>query len=217
MTEITLIRHGQANSEARDETGYDRLSDLGRQQAVWLGEHMRASGVTHMRLYTGTLRRQVETATAMGMALEPVADPRLNELAYFTLSSLMVEQHGLQMPSTREEFATHLPAVFTKWCEGEIDGAPETFDAFEARVSAALEDIRSGHGPALVVTSGGLIANIMRQSLGLGTEGMAKMALAIMNTSLHRLHPIGAGLVPVLFNAVPHLDRSDRRYAQTHV
>ena len=42
MSHITLIRHGQANSQARDEASYDRLSDLGHQQAAWLGEWLRA-------------------------------------------------------------------------------------------------------------------------------------------------------------------------------
>ena len=39
MPHITLVRHGQANSDAKDEDGYDKLSDLGHQQARWLGEH----------------------------------------------------------------------------------------------------------------------------------------------------------------------------------
>ena len=36
MSHVTLVRHGQANSSARDELGYDRLSELGWQQAEWL-------------------------------------------------------------------------------------------------------------------------------------------------------------------------------------
>jgi broad specificity phosphatase PhoE len=32
MGEIILVRHGQANSTATDEAGYDRLSDLGRRR-----------------------------------------------------------------------------------------------------------------------------------------------------------------------------------------
>jgi phosphohistidine phosphatase SixA len=42
MGELVLIRHGQANSAANDEDGYDRLSDLGHQQARWLGDWLRA-------------------------------------------------------------------------------------------------------------------------------------------------------------------------------
>ena len=37
MGEVVLVRHGQANSGATDEESYDRLSDLGHQQARWLG------------------------------------------------------------------------------------------------------------------------------------------------------------------------------------
>ncbi|HGG64496.1 MAG TPA: histidine phosphatase family protein, partial [Rhodobacteraceae bacterium] len=41
MVELTLIRHGQAQTGARDEASYDSLSDLGHQQAQWLGETLR--------------------------------------------------------------------------------------------------------------------------------------------------------------------------------
>ena len=44
MTEVILIRHGQANSGARSEADYDRLSPLGRQQAAWLADHLRETG-----------------------------------------------------------------------------------------------------------------------------------------------------------------------------
>jgi len=62
MSHITLVRHGQANSDAKDETSYDKLSALGHQQAAWLGAHLQGSETRHMRLYTGTLRRHIETA-----------------------------------------------------------------------------------------------------------------------------------------------------------
>ena len=216
MSHITLVRHGQANTEARDETSYDRLSPLGHQQAQWLGAHLRASGADHGRIYCGTLTRHMETAQAMGLG-EAVRDPRLNELEYFTLAQLMEQQRGVAIPQDREGFVAHLPLVFEAWQRGEIDNPPESFEAFETRVREALSEIAAGAGPALVVTSGGLIAMAMRQVLGLGVPSMARMALAIMNTSLHRLFPIGDALSPVLFNAVPHLEQPERHYAQTHL
>ncbi|TDK46279.1 histidine phosphatase family protein [Antarcticimicrobium luteum] len=220
MSHITLIRHGQANSGARDEISYDRLSPLGHQQAQWLGEHLRASAPDHRqihgRIYCGTLTRHVETAQAMGLGAA-LRDPRLNELEYFTLARLMEQQRGLVIPQDREGFVAHLPKVFDAWQRGEIDAPPESFEAFETRVREALADIAAGPGPALVVTSGGLIAMAMRQVLGLGIPSMARMALAIMNTSLHRLFPIGDSLSPTLFNAVPHLETPERHYAQTHL
>ena len=94
MSHVTLVRHGQANSAARTEGDYDRLSDLGHQQAAWLGEHFRDAGETFARAYCGTLRRHAETAAAMG-AEDLVIDPRLNELEYFTLSQLLEQQQGV--------------------------------------------------------------------------------------------------------------------------
>ncbi len=215
MSHITLIRHGQANSQARDEISYDRLSDLGRQQSAWLGEHLRISANHHTRIYCGTLNRHIETADAMGVE-DVVADERLNELEYFTMANLLQEQHGVPLPTEREDFVTHLPRIFSTWYKGELEGTPETFRQFETRVNEALHDIAAGRGPGLVVTSGGLIAIAMRQVMELNIEATARVALAIMNTSMHRLYPIGDQLSPVLFNAVPHLESPDRHHAQTH-
>ena len=72
MSHITLIRHGQANTGARDELSYDKLSPLGHQQANWLGGHLRDTANFHSRAYCGTLTRHIETAQGIGMELEYV-------------------------------------------------------------------------------------------------------------------------------------------------
>lgn len=217
MSHITLIRHGQANSHATDEASYDRLSDLGHEQAAWLGDHLRASETHHSRLFTGTLRRHKETAAGMATGLEPTQDSRLNELEYFTLATLLEEQHAIPFPTEQGAFTHHLPTVFEYWKSGKIEGTPETWETFHNRVDDALAEIAAGDGPALVVTSGGLISMAMSQAMGLGIPAMARVALAIMHTSMHRLFPIGGHLAPVLFNSVPHLDTPERRVAQTHI
>ncbi|MGZ2259492.1 histidine phosphatase family protein [Roseobacter sp. A03A-229] len=217
MSHITLIRHGQANSGAQDEASYDKLSTLGHQQSAWLGAHLRERGQHHARLYTGTLKRHVETAASMETGLEPIRDARLNELEYLTLARALEREHAIPFPTDNASFTTHLPLVFQYWQDDKIDGAPERFAEFEARVRAALTEIAEGDGPALVVTSGGLISMAMRQVLRLDITAMAQMALAIYNTSQHRLFPIGGTLSPTMFNAIPHLEDPDRHYAQTHV
>ena len=219
MSTLTLIRHGQAQTEARDEVSYDSLSDLGHQQARWLGDHLRESHEHFERVYCGTLNRHVQTATSMGATqYAPIMqDERLNELHYFTLATLIEEQHGIAVPSNREDFAGHFPRLLGLWIDGKIEDAPETFDHFEARVRDGLADIGAGKGPALIVTSGGLIAMAMRQTLGLDVGAMALTGMSIMNTSVHRLHPIGAALAMTQFNAVPHLDQPARHFARTHL
>ena len=217
MSEITLIRHGQANSAARDELGYDRLSPLGHTQAAWLGAHLRAGDSHVPRLFSGTLIRHVETAASLGFDAEVTRDARLNELPYFTLAQLLEAQQGLAIPTDREGFVLHLPRVFAAWAADEIDGVPERFADFEVRVGDALHEIAKGPGAALAVTSGGLIAIAMRRFLNLDIQATARLALAILNTSVHRLFPIGDQLSPTLFNAVPHLEAPERRFAQTHL
>lgn len=217
MSTITLIRHGQANSTAQDEENYDRLSDLGHTQAGWLGAHLKETAAHHTRLFTGTLRRHIETADGMATGLDPVRDERLNELEYFTLAGLLQQQHGVPFPTEQAGFIDHLPTVFEHWKDGKIEGAPETYLNFQTRIRNALTEIADGSGPALVVTSGGVIANLIGQQMALSIAATARTAIAIFHTSLHQFHPIGGHLSPVLFNATPHLDEPTRSLSKTNI
>ena len=219
MSFVTLVRHGQANSAARDEDSYDRLSELGWQQARWLGGYFEQSGERFARIYSGTLRRHVETAQGIGHAdaSDVQRDERLNEMAYFTMAQALQAQHGIPVPTAREGFIAHLPVLLRHWQEDRLDDIPESFATFETRVNDALTEIAEGDGPALVVTSGGLIGMAMRIVMGLDVPAMAHLCLAIENTSLHRVQPLPTGLAMTQFNAIPHLDTPERRHARSHL
>ncbi len=219
MSFVTLVRHGQANTDARDELGYDQLSPLGVQQAEWLGAYFREAGETFARVYAGSLRRHQQTAAAIAAdsPQDMVTDPRLNEMAYFTLAQLLEQQHGIGLPVDREGFLTHLPCLLNHWKQDRLEGAPERFSDFETRVRDALHEIAAGEGRALVVTSGGLIGMAMRLVLRLDIEALSHLCLAIENTSLHRIQPMGGALAVTQFNALPHLDTPDRQHARSHL
>ncbi|SNS88229.1 histidine phosphatase family protein [Antarctobacter heliothermus] len=219
MSFITLVRHGQANSSARDEDSYDRLSDLGWQQARWLGGYFQQTGEKFARAYCGTLRRHVETleGIAPDSLAAPVQDARLNELAYFDMAQLMQAQHGIAIPGDREEFIQHLPQLLAHWRDGDIQNAPESWTSFESRVTDALTEIAAGEGRAIVVTSGGLIGMAMRVILELEVKAMAHLCLAIENSSLHRIQPLSTGLAMTQFNSLPHLDTPERQHARSHL
>ncbi|WGW04904.1 histidine phosphatase family protein [Tropicibacter oceani] len=219
MSHVTLVRHGQANSTARDEGSYDQLSPLGWQQAEWLGGYFRTAGERFARVYCGTLRRHVETAQGINpdCATATVQDARLNEMSYFDLAHALEQQHGIAVPQDREGFITHLPTLFTYWKEGRIDNPPESFAHFETRVGEALHEIAAGEGRALVVTSGGLIGMAMRIVMGLELPAMAHACLAIENSSVHRIQPLPTGLALTQFNALPHLDTPERQHARSHL
>lgn len=219
MSQIVLVRHGQANSGAKDEHDYDRLSPLGHQQAGWLGAHLRDRGDVFAHVWTGTLRRHIETAEAISpdCPAEAQRDARLNELEYFTMSQLLADQHGILLPTTREGFVQHMPSLMQHWQDGKLEGAPESFGDFEARVRDVVQEISALPGRSLVVTSGGLIGMAMRLTLGLDLARFCNVCLSIQNTSLSAWLPLDGALALTQFNALPHLDTPDRLFAQTHI
>ena len=216
VAEIILVRHGQANSHATDDESYDKLSDLGREQARWLGAHLRDTNPHFDAVITGTLSRQSETALEMGYEITK-QDARLDELSYFAMATAMEAQHGVPSPRDPTEFATHLPQVITHWTEGRLESVPETYPQFSERVTAVVDELCDGNGRILIVTSGGVIGMAMRHALGLENSGMAKIMLQIMNSSMHRLHYVHDMLMVGTFNATPHLDAPDRAHARTFV
>ncbi|MCG3269174.1 histidine phosphatase family protein [Yoonia sp. I 8.24] len=213
MGEIVFVRHGQANSSATDEESYDKLSEMGHQQARWLGEYLSDREAPFDKVIAGSLRRHRETAAGMGFA-DPVIDPRLNEMDYFNLGQALDDVHGVPMPGP-EEFAAHIPQVMEAWHRAEIQGV-ETFASFEDRVTGVLQEAAQPGVRVLCVTSGGVIGMIIRHLLQLDPTRLAHVLLPIMNTSVHRVHVIPQGPILASFNAAPHLDQPDRTHAITH-
>ena len=213
MGEIILVRHGQANSAATDEESYDKLSDLGHQQARWLGDYLRDREAPFDTVISGSLRRHRETAAGIGYD-DPQIDPRLNEMDYFNLGHSLQDVHGVPFPGP-EEFAAHVPQVMEAWHRAEIKGV-ETFASFEDRVTSVLQEAAQPGVRVLCVTSGGVIGMIIRHLLDLNPTRFAHVLLPIMNSSVHRVHVIPQGPILASFNAIPHLDQADRVHAKTH-
>ena len=156
MGEIILVRHGQANSHATTEEDYDRLSELGHQQARWLGDWFRAHDYVFDHVVSGTMRRHRETVAGLGLVADE--DARLNEIDYYTLSHALHHVKGEPLP-TGDTFAAHMPKVFQAWRAAEIEGA-EPYHAFETRVAALLDDATQPGRRVLCVTSGGVIGMV---------------------------------------------------------
>lgn len=212
MGEIVLVRHGQANSHADNEEDYDRLSDLGVTQAKWLGQWLRDQGEVFDTILSGSLHRHRQTAESMGV--DPAIDARFNEMDYFNLAKALEDSRGIPYPD-QDSFGTHVPLVMKAWHAAEIQGN-ESFASFENRVTAALIEAAVEGRRVLCVTSGGVIAMVIRHILGLDPERLAHICLPIHNTSIHRLHIRGAQMLLAAFNATPHFDTKDRAHARTH-
>ncbi len=212
MGDIILVRHGQANSQATTEEDYDRLSDLGKTQANWLGDWLRAHDYTFDHVVSGTLRRHRQTVTGMGYDADE--DPRLNEIDYYTLTDALHRVKGEPLP-TGDSFADHMPKIFAAWKAAEIQGA-EPYHAFEDRVAALLADAARPGRRVLCVTSGGVIGMVLRHLLDLDILKMSRVMLPIWNTSIHRLHVRDTETFLAGYNAIPHLEEPGRAHARTY-
>lgn len=212
MGEIILVRHGQANSAADNEADYDRLSDLGRQQARWLGTWMAEHDWRFDHVLSGTLNRQRDTATEMGKT--PDQDARLNELDYYNLSAKAQEKLGLALPGP-DEFVNHMPRVMEAWRQAEIQGT-EPYQNFTTRIRELVVEAARPGRRVLCVTSGGVIAMILHQILELELKHFGNLTMPIFNTSVHRLNVLPDRTILAGFNATPHLETPDRAHARTY-
>ncbi len=216
MVELTLVRHGQAQTGAKDEASYDSLSDLGHQQARWLGESLRVTQ-PYDQIISGVMTRQVETAQSMGLEAVPHStDARLNELDYFGLAESLRASHGVDIPRDIQSFALHVPQVLDVWRGGKVNGDLETYDEFCSRIMGALHNAAGQDGRTLLVTSTGVIATLAAISLGLDIVKKTKLFLRVMNTSVHKFELAGGDLHLTQFGATPHLDHPDRMHARTY-
>lgn len=219
MVELTLVRHGQAQTGATDEKSYDQLSPLGRDQAGWLARHFADTDRGFDHVISGTLNRQRDTAAAICDTLDLTLqqDARLNEMDYFGLADSLNQTHALPIPDDRASFIAHVPQVLTAWEAGNIHSHLESFDAFQTRIGDMIALAEGLGGRVLLVTSGGVIGMAMRQLLRLEVQVYANVMLQIHNTSVHRYVKAGDHLVLDAFNAIPHLERADRAAARTYI
>ena len=213
MGEIILVRHGQANRHATNEEDYDRLSELGHQQAAWLGEWFRAHDYAFDHVVSGTLRRHRETVQAMGYQADE--DARLNEIDYYNLSDALHKATGEPHPDP-DGFADHMPKVFAAWQRAEIQGQ-EPYQAFEERIAGLIDEASVPGRRLLCATSGGVIGMVLRQILDLDLMKMSRVILPIWNSSVHRLRVRDHETVLAGYNAIPHLEAPDRAHARTHI
>ncbi|MEM9061747.1 MAG: histidine phosphatase family protein [Pseudomonadota bacterium] len=212
--ELWLVRHGQAAFASDD---YDRLTDLGLQQARWLGEHFAEMEVRFDRIASGRLRRQRETADAVAGVLGATAEiaPGLEE--YDAKALLAGAGFKDRDPSlSRREHFKRLRGVLIDWSQRKTEGA-ESWQDFRDRVMAAISALTDNQdGRVFAAASGGSIAMALTTILDLAPEQMIEFNLQARNTGISRLVFTRQRVYFNMFNAIPHLERPDRRHAETY-
>ena len=231
MSTIYLVRHGQASFGTDN---YDQLSATGKEQARLLGNFFADSGERIDRIYTGSLQRQRETADLIAQALGTAAPPIEIEPAFeeydsdiilreFAASLDVAELEAAGWPAARHDrrkFQLFLERAARAWVEARIEAAEMLpWKGFHGRIVAALDNIMrtEGRSKSLIVsTSGGVIGTAVAHVLGLSNHMGIELNWAVHNASITRLIYSADKTSLSMFNALPHLERADRKTLITY-
>ncbi len=229
MTWVYLIRHGQAGLRHN----YDSLSELGRLQARLAGEYLVSQRLCFSAIYSGSLRRQAETAelaveayTRAGIRRVPIVEePRWNE---FDMEGVMAEvvpllarddpdfrrQHEeLSRAVADENSELHRrwtpcdTAAMRAWMEGRYPLKSESWPAFCQRIAARRKWLlaQAPGGTLAVFTSAVPISLCIAEELELSVPNMLRLAGALYNSAITAFRVSEGRLGLISFNTIPHL------------
>ena len=211
MGTLYLVRHGQASFGAED---YDRLSGVGTQQSVRLGEYFAHKGLKFEAAITGTLLRHSQTYAGIrqgaGLDLQALSWPGLNEYDSAAVIAAIHPQ-PLEKPDTPEMYRHHFRVLrdgLTQWMNGVLSPkGMSSYPDFVAGVTSALDHVRKTfEGNVLLVSSGGPISTAVGQVLGTTPETTIEMNLRIRNSALTEFVFNPKRHTLLTFNTLPHLD-----------
>ena len=177
---LLLARHGETadNAERRFQGARNPpLNPRGREQAAALGRMLRDEPIAAM--YASPMLRAAETAEIVSeiIGLPVQHDDRLREIDVGDWTGRSYAEIFLEAPGELE-----------RWAQGDLSfrfPGGESLAEQTERVVAALEEIRGGIVPALVVCHGGVI-RVAQRALGRGAGEDAELA-QVGNGTVHRL------------------------------
>jgi broad specificity phosphatase PhoE len=235
MGELLIVRHGQASFGSAD---YDRLSERGRLQAkrlaTWLLAHYPQGFPAVVR---GDMERHRETLEEVerafadqGIELPPaqtLAD--LNEFDHRSVLEAFATAHpdhetaiAAEHGRSRDPLALFgfLRAGMLRWASGALDERlAEGWGGFCDRIEAgvcALTRIADERNPVLVVTSGGVMAQLARVAMALSPSAAVELNLTIRNCAISEFRTTPEGLRMASWNTLPHLSASEDRALWTY-
>ena len=226
MSILYLIRHGQASFGKAD---YDDLSDLGRRQARFLGTFFLQAGIHFDACWSGTLRRQQQTADevrntcrAAGVDM-PLSTETANLDEYDAEGVLrilipLIEKEDpvftrdvSNMLSNQRAFQTVFDRVMTRWAsDRDIPEAVLPWSGFSKRVTTGIREIINCSGSksqVAVFTSGGPIAVTVGNILSLAAEKTVSLSWQLVNASITRFKFSRGQINLATFNEYGHLEQ----------
>ena len=215
MATIYLIRHGQASFGAEN---YDQLSSLGQLQAQRTGQYLARAGITLDAAYSGDLSRQRETCervcAELGGGIAHTVDARFNEInndeQVKNLAPLVARnnpaidallQRGL---SSSKDYQKVIEVVFNHWVSNDCsEYGIQSWQEYSGLARDGLHEVMRNEGSGKTVgifTSGGTIATLVAQALGLDGEHTYRFYEPIFNCSVTQLFYSGTRVSVSYFN-----------------
>ena len=235
MTEILAIRHAQASFDADD---YDQLSAHGEDQAMRLGRWLAADhDYGFDAVVVGAMRRHQQTLAGIEQAFaansrplpEAEVDAGFNEFDHGAVLAAFLASHPQHRPEDRDampgpkdrmQVARYLLAALRHWASGAMDAQlEEGWFAFQSRVAAAmtrLTERHRGRERVLLVTSGGVIAQLAQRALEVPDARSVDLNIAIRNSAISEFVAHDGGVRLLSFNQLPHLAAAGERKLWTH-
>ena len=223
MGVIYVVRHGQA---AFGTENYDQLTEIGFAQTRQLGSYFAKRRVHFDAVFTGTLRRQIETADAI-LESHPVLAasdreifPGLDEYKPEAILTALTGEAPVMAASgaarrdpliVREHFRLLREALLA-WAEDRTQPVGMMpFREFQGGAVGALLEARQRlpDGHVLVVSSGGVIGAMVAQVLNAPPATAVELNLRVRNSSLTEFASTPRRHHLVSYNGLPHLDSGD--------
>lgn len=241
MGQIFLVRHGQASFGAAD---YDQLSAHGVEQSRLLGRWFAACRLGAGQVVTGSLKRHQQTAQACLAELPgaPAAADWRTDHGFDEYDHVEVlAKHAPQLTDpiaakdalaretdVKKSFQKIFAQAMARWMGGHHDADyRESWPAFRTRcVGAARRIVENGAQSAnqaanqtvVVFTSGGPIAAICQELLGVANDRAAMLNFSLANSSVTRLLFSGKdGRISLSYlNNFAHLEQTGEAHAITY-
>lgn len=225
MSELIFIRHGQASFGSED---YDILSDRGREQSLLVAKYLSNIGMSFDQVYSGTLKRQVDTAeivmdylrTNVATIPPPIQLEGLNEYRSDGIMkhyvSLLAQEdssfhpHIEKLFSDRRSFQLVFEQVMNRWLTN--DSSPDNVEGwqqFKKRVEGAIKQITDAsdkNSKVLIFSSGGVISTALHIATGMSPYESFCTGWGLVNTSITKFRFGSSGLILHSLNSYQHLE-----------
>ena len=202
MSTLVLVRHAQSTTFEKHS---DRLTAIGEQQAICLGQYWQAQGVQFDEIYTGTMQRHIRTAELAGFG-QYTAKPEFNE---YDAQGILRANPDYSLAADNRQLQKQFETMMPLWIAGTLDAqGVEPWTAFRERVRRGLKAIVDSEGPSrrvAIFTSGGPIGVAVQTVLQAPERMAVEINWRIKNCSLTEFVFTRGRISLDTFNGTPHL------------